>query len=394
MPFAVSAFQRLLEPLDRRVLNRVVASHNGNHGVGAGPQAWTCQRHLKALLFAQLSGLGSLREIEQALGAQPAALYYLDLRIPRRSTLSDAQSHRPVEVFRDICQHVMGQAQRKVRRDGEALIQLLDASPILLRDERFAFAQSDARVRGLKLHIGYDPRAQVIDWAQITSPKISDIAAARTIDIVPGAVYVYDKGYTDYAFWHKIHETGAVFVSRLKRNVHRRNIVSSQTIDDGILVDQTLNIGHASPRGGAYNLLRDVTLREVVIPRDGKSPLRLITNDLARPASEIAALYKERWQIELLFKWIKQNLKIKRFIGRSENAVKIQIYVALIAFLLLRMFQKSCAGEYAGRTKALLARLKTALLAPFDLTNTAKPPPRQPAQLPPNPQLKLNLVLA
>jgi hypothetical protein len=141
----------------------------------------------------------------------------------------------------------------------------------------------------LKLHIAYDPRAHVINWAQITSPKISDIAAARTIDIVPGAVYVYDKGYTDYAFWHKIHETAAVFVSRLKRNVHRRNIMSSQTTDDGILADQTLNIGHARPRGGAHNLLHDVTLREVVVPRDGKSPLRLITNDLTRPASEITA---------------------------------------------------------------------------------------------------------
>jgi putative transposase len=120
VPFAVSAFQRLLEPLDRRVLNRIVAAHDGNHGVGSGPQAWTCQRHLKALLFAQVSGLLSLREIEQALGAQPAALYHLDLRIPRRSTLSDAQAHRPVNVFRDICQHVMGQAQRRVRRDGAA----------------------------------------------------------------------------------------------------------------------------------------------------------------------------------------------------------------------------------------------------------------------------------
>lgn len=390
MPFAASAFQRLLEPLDRREMNRIVAAHEGDHGVGSGPNAWTCVRHLRAMLFAQFAGLNSLREIEQGLAANPGGLYHLDLRLPRRSTLGDAQGARPAAVFRDICQSLMGRASRAVRHEGKELIQLVDASPIPLRDPRFGWAEADNHLRGLKLHIGYDPRAEVTDWIDVTSPRVSDLKAAREMPLVSGTVYVFDKGYLDYGWWRRLHDRQALFVSRLKSNSHRRDVVARTAQGEGILEDNDLKIGHAAPRGGARNLLFDVALREVVVERDGKKPLRLITNDLSRPAGQIAALYKERWQIELLFKWIKQNLKIKRFIGRSENAVKIQIYTALIAFLLLRMFRHANACGLS--PKAVLSRVSVALFSRFDISNRAKPPPRQPAQLPQSPQLALKLT--
>ena len=155
--------------------------------------------------------------------------------------------------------------------------------------------------------------------------------------------------------------------------------------------DNDVRIGHAAPRGGAKNLLFHNALREILVEREGKAPMRLITNDLTRPAAEIAALYKERWQIELLFKWIKQNLKIKRFLGRSENAVKIQIYTALIAFLLLRMLRHTQAASHQNAPKALATRIKIALFSKLDLSGRAKPPPTQPAKLPPNPQMVLTL---
>lgn len=391
MPFSASAFGRLLEPLDRRDVNRIVAGHAGNHGVGSGPNGWTCQRHLRALLFAQIAGLGSLREIEQGLAAQPGQLYHLGLRLAHRSTLSDAQAKRPAEVFRDICHSLIGRASRKMRKQGAEVIQLVDASPIPLRDQRFDWAQADARTRGLKLHVGYDARTDVLDWVELTSPKISDVTAARDqMPITPGATYVFDKGYVDYGWWRRLDDADAVFVTRLKGNAVRRDVRPRCPQGEGILADNDLRIGNARPRGGTVNTLYDVPLREILVEREGKEPMCLVTNDMEAPATDIAALYKERWKIELLFKWIKQNLRIKRFLGRSENAVKIQIYVALIAFLLIRMLRQTCA-KGQNSAKALIARIRVALFAPINLTNRCKSPPRHPATLPPSPQLALNL---
>jgi putative transposase len=396
VPFVASVFSQLLEPLDRRVLNRIVARHEGDRGVGSGPNAWTCVRHLRTLLFAQFAGLNSLREIEQGLAAHPGGLYHLDLRLPRRSTLSDAQAQRPAAVFRDICQLLIGQVSRAVRQQGQQLIELIDGSPILLRDPRYAWAQSDPHTRGLKLHVGYDPRSDTVNWVEIASPRVSELTLARARPIAPGTIYVYDKGYADFGWWHAIDAAGATFVTRLKINTKRRDVRARPIQpcpgqDEAILEDNDVKIGHARPRGGSRNLLFNTPLREILVAREGKPPMRLITNDLARPASEIAALYKERWQIELLFKWIKQNLKIKRFLGRSENAVKIQIYVALIAYLLLRMLRHTCAASHRHAPKALITRIKVALFNRLDLSGRAKPPPTQPAKLTQTPQLLLNL---
>lgn len=343
------------------------------------------------MLFAQFAGLNSLREIEQGLAAHPGRLYHLDLRLPRRSTLADAQARRPAAVFRDICQMLIGQVSRTVRHDGQDLIQLIDSSPILLRDPRFDWAEADPHVRGLKLHVGHDPRADVPDWIEVASPRVSEIAVARSKPIMAGATYVFDKGYFDFGWWHAIDAAGAMFVSRLKTNTKRRDIEARPIAGEGILEDNMVKIGHAAPRGGARNPLFHKPLREILVEREGKAPMRLITNDFARSAADIANLYKERWQIELLFKWIKQNLKIKRFLGRSQNAVKIQIYIAMIAFLLLRLLRHAHAKPYRKNPKALATRLKVALLSRLDLSGRAKPPPTQPAKLPAPPQLAFAL---
>lgn len=391
MPVVDSVFRRLLEPLDRRVVNRIVAAQDGNRHVGEGVGAWTCQRHLKALLFAQFAGLDSLREIEEGLAGHPGALYHLGLRPPRRSTLSDASAKRPAAVFADLCRHLMAQASPGLRGEGKALIRLIDATGIPLRDHRFAFAEADARLRGLKLHLIFDPGAELPVHFAITSPKVSDIAVGRTTAIVPGATYVFDKGYTDYAWWQGIVDAEALFVTRLKANVHRRQIEETAPIGEAIRADRMLNIGHKQPRGGANNPLYDTRLREIVIERPDKPPLHLVTNDTRRSAAEVAALYKQRWEIELFFKWIKQNLKIKSFLGRSGNAVRIQIFVALIAFVLLHLYRTTVARNYPAGASAFLARLKVGLFDRLDLTGNARPPPSSPACLPPNPQLTLQL---
>jgi hypothetical protein len=390
--FVDSVFGRVVEPLDRRAVNRAVAAHDGNRNVGESEGAWTCQRHLKALLFAQFAGLSSLREIEEALSSRPRALYHLALRPPRRSTMSDASAMRPAEVFADICRDLMAKASPAVRRDGDAFVRIIDASGIPLRDQRFAFAEADARLRGLKLHLVFDPRAELPVRFAITSPKVSDITVGRSLAIEAGATYVFDKGYLDYAWWQDIVAAEAFFVTRLKSNVHRREVSERTACGEAILADRSLKIGHKKPRGGANNPLYDTRLREIVVERPDKQPLHLVTNDCQRSAEAIAALYKQRWEIELFFKWVKQNLKIKTFLGRSENAVKIQILVALIAFVLLHLYRTKVARSHSGGASTFLARLRIGLFDRLDLTGQVRPPPRQPASLPPSPQLSLQLI--
>lgn len=392
MPYLRSAFSRLLEPLDRRMVRRAVDKYDGNRGVGEGDGAWTCQRHLKTLLFAHVAGLTSLREMTQALSARPSALYHLGLRPPKRSTLSDASAGRPAGVFGDVARHLMGALGRKLRAQGGDLIELIDASPIPVKDERIVWPEQDSRTRGLKLYAHYDGAAQCPVVFALASPRCADLSFARTQALKAGVTYVFDKGFTDYGWWQQICTTGATFITRLKANAHRRDICEVQgPFKAPILADRRLKLGHKAPRGGADNALYDTALREVVVARQGKPAMILITNDFDRSPDQIAALYKQRWQIELFFKWIKQNLKIKQFWGRSENAVKIQLYVALIAFVLLRWLKDAAARAHKGSLKDLTARLKCALFDPIDLTDRAKPPPRPPALRPQKPQLELTL---
>jgi len=337
-----------------------VAAHRGDHGVGNGDNAWTCERHLKGLLFAQWTGLTSLRQIVAGLAAHSQSFYHLNLRAPCRSTLSDANADRPAAVFRDIATALVPIAAGRLRQQSQALIRLLDATPIPLKGDGFPWAQANARTRGLKLHLLYDPRQRRPVWFDVTSAKIDDVVAGRAIPVEPGATYVFDKGYTDYRWWSDLLAAGAVFVTRRKRNAHRRLVEEQTATGEGILADRLLKIGHRRARGGApLNPLYEVALREIVVLRpDHDQPLYLLTNDLQRPAVEIAQLYKQRWEIELLFKWLKQNFNIRSFLGRSENAVRIQIYVALIAFMLLRIFHHTAARCFKDSTALLLTQIK------------------------------------
>ena len=388
MPFMPSAFAQLLEPLDRRVVARAVRAHDGDHGVGGGEKAWTCERHLKALLFAQFAGLGSLREIVSGLGGQSASFYHLNLRAPCRSTLADANAARPWQVFRDIAAALVPVAAGQLREEADALIRLLDSTPIPLKGAAFEWAEASARTRGLKLSVVYDPRQRRPAWFDLTSAKVDDVVAGRGVPLEPGATYIFDKGYTDYRWWAEIIAATAFFVTRRKKNAHRRDAEERPAVGEGILADRTLKIGHRRPHAGSpKNPLWERTLREIVVTRPDKAePLVLLTNDLDRPAAEIARLYKERWEIELLFKWIKQNLNIKSFLGRSENAVRIQIYLALIAFMLLRILHHTAARAFKASTALLLTQLKIALFRPFNLRLTTTPPPRPPAWRSPQPQ--------
>jgi DDE family transposase/uncharacterized protein DUF4372 len=387
VPYSPTAFQRVLEPLDRRSIARAVAAHDGDHGVGRGDSAWTCERHLKTLVFAQLAGLTSLRAITAGMAAHSRWFYHLNMRMPARSTLADANAARPAAVFGDIARGLIAIAGRQLRREGEAFIGLLDSTPIPLKGDGFPWAEANARTRGLKLHVLHASRQGYPVWFAVTSAKLDDAVAGRAVPLEAGATYVYDKGYTDFRRWREIIDAGACFVTRRKYNTHRRDIGEQPAAGEGIVADRRLKIGHRQARGRApLNPLYQTELREIEVARpDHDKPLYLLTNDFARPATELAALYKERWQIELLFKWIKQNLNLRGFLGRSENAVRIQIYIALIAFLLLRILHQTAAFSFRDSTKLLLTRLKLGWFNPLDLSRYATAPPKPPALRPPNP---------
>lgn len=373
MPFEANGFLRFLQPLNRRSVDRAVDSHQGDRGVGKGKKAWTCQRHLKALLFAQLTDLNSLREIEQGLDGKRASLYHPDLRAARRTTLSDAMAQRPAAVFRDICLDLMGQVSRQLRREGDAIVRLLDSTPIQLRSYGFGWAQSDPHTTGLKLHFIYDPRGNQPVWLDITSPRLNDVTVAREWPMQAGSTWVFDKGYTDYDWWHRLGAADTVFVTRLKRNAKLQVLAEAAATGEAILSDRRVRIGHKRPRGCKLNPLYGVEMRVIEVKRPDRVPLRLVTNDHDSSATQIAELYKQRWQIELFFKWIKQNLKLKTFLGRSENAVRIQIYVAIIAFLLLRLIQHTVPN---GMTQSLKA-IRT--LFRINVLNALAPPRRRPS---------------
>lgn len=294
--------------------------------------------HLIALLYGQFSGATSLREIVTGLASHQAKLYHLGAKPVKRSTLSDANAQRPWQVFGELCTAMMQQVHRGLRQTMQDAVRLIDSTSVRLSSLSEDWARFSTTLCGAKAHIVYDPNADQPVYFAVTTANVNDITAAKDMPIEAGATYAFDLGYYDYGWWAKLDAAGCRFVTRLKKNTPLA-VVHENCVPKGsnILSDR---IGHLPNRlaSSRKNPLQ-VPVREIRIILDTGKALRIVTNDLDAPAKEIADIYKQRWQIELFFRWVKQTLRIKRFIGVSENAVRIQIAVALIAFLILRMAQ-------------------------------------------------------
>jgi IS4 transposase len=305
------------------------------------------------MLYGQLVGAASLREIVGGLESHRARLYHLGAKLPKRSTLSDANRDRPSKFFTDLLALTIGRAHRGLRRSLAQTTYLIDATGLRLDGRSLDWARFSEGVCGAKLRVIYDADADRPIYAAITPARVNDITAAQAMPIEPGATYVFDLGYYDYAWWAKLDSAQCRIVTRLKSNTPLTVVEKLAVPEDGkILSDQ---IGHLPARQGSgrNNPFQD-PVREVRITLDSGKVLRILSNDLDAPAQEIADLYKRRWAIELFFRWVKQTLKIRRFLGTSENAVRIQIAIALIAFLLLRLAQ---AGQHTVTGSLAFARL-------------------------------------
>jgi hypothetical protein len=356
-----SVFHHVLKHVPWPVFDRLVDTQAADARV----RRLTTKSQFIALLYGQLSGAASLREIEAGLKSHAARLYHLGARPAQRSTLADANATRPSAVFAGLFAVLAKQAHRGLRRKVADAVYLIDSTTLPLNSLSAAWARFSHNTIGAKLHVIYDPDADRPIYASVTSAKVLDLAAAREMPIEPGATYVYDLGYYDFAWWAKLDAAQCRIVTRFKSNTPLAVVEELPVPNDGAILSD--RIGHLPARQNRSrrNPFQD-PVREVRVKIESGKVLRILCNDLDAPAKEIADLYKRRWAIELLFRWVKQTLRIRHFLGTSENAVRIQIAVALIAFLLLRLAQQTLKTVPSPLTFARLVRVNLMHRRPLD----------------------------
>jgi IS4 transposase len=342
------------------------------HDTDARVRRLSTKAQFVALLYGQLSGASGLREIVTGLSSHTARLYHLGAASVRRSTFSDANTSRPFAVFADLLALMMKQAHRGLRRKLTEAVYLIDATGVRLNGRSADWAQFSGRVCGAKVHVVYDAAADRPIYAAVSAANVNDISAAHQMPIEPGATYVFDLGYYDYGWWAALDSAGCRIVTRFKTNTPLAMVEELPVTPASNILSDRIGFLPARQARSRRNPMPDA-VREVRIMTETGKVLRILSNDLDAPAEELADLYRRRWAIELFFRWVKQTLKITRFVGTSENAVRIQIAVALIAFLLLRLAQ---AAQQAVRSPLVFARLvRTNLMHLRSLDNLLEPPP-------------------
>jgi len=379
-----SLFSQLLGILDRKYFARLVEEFETEKGA----KGFTSWEHLVSMLFCQLAQARSLREISGGLKCCEGKLRHLGVEnAPVRSTISYANAHRSWELFEALFDHLLetcrGLAPKKKFRFKNKLLSL-DATVIDLCASMFDWAKFRQTKGAVKLHLLLDHDGYLPTYALITEGKIADVVIAQQLVLPKGSVVVVDRGYTDYLMFERWCEEGVFFVTRLKANasyavIERRSVpVHGPILADELIAFQVFHAGRQ-----VVHTYRRV---EVWLPEE-KENLVLLTNHLEFGPTTIAAIYKERWQIELFFKALKQNLKIKTFVGTSANAVHIQIWTALISMLLLKYLQ--FRSTLAWSLSNLVALLRWNLFTYRDLWKWINQPFETPPEGPPDTQLDL-----
>ena len=350
-----SIFGQILQFFPRTVFEAAVRKHAGDkHAKGM-----TCWSQFIALMLCHLGGARSLREIIGGLAASEGKLKHLGVeRAPKRSTLAYANQHRPWQLYRtvfeqlvQVCQGEARDKHRKFRFKHPLLT--LDSTVIPVCVEMFEWAKYVKTKGAVKVHTVLDNRSILPQYAVITDGKTADVKVARGLKFEPSTIVVMDRGYEDHAWWRKLTTEGVFFVSRLKDSTSYGIVEERPKPPDPILRDEVILLA-SEPESDQPMLLRRV---EVWL-EDQQETMVFVSNHLRLAASTIAAIYRDRWQIELFFKAIKQSLRIKAFIGTSENAVQIQIWTALIAMVLLRYLQLRSSWKWSLSNLVALLRFQ------------------------------------
>jgi len=332
-------FAQVMQHLPLTTFRRCVARYDGEHKV----KSFSCLDQYLSMAFAQLTYRESLRDIEACLRAQANKLYHLGIRSRvSRSTLAGANEVRDWRIYADLAQSLIGIARRlyvdePFGVDLKETVYALDSSTIDLCLSVFAWAPFRSTKAAIKLHTLLDLRGNIPTFIYISDGKLHDVNVLDQLLPEPGAFYVMDRGYVDYARLHRLHEAGSFFVTRAKSNLKAQRRYS-HPVDrsTGLICDQTIVLTGFYSRQDFEIPLRRV---KFIDPETGKR-LVFLTNNFALPAITITELYRCRWQVELFFKWIKQHLRIKVFFGTSENAVKTQVWIAVSVYLLVAIVKK------------------------------------------------------
>ena len=332
-------FAQVMDFLPWTTFARYVARYDGDKGV----RALTCAEQFRVMAFAQLTYRESLRDIEVCLSAQDAKLYHMGFREPiRRSTLADANELRDWRIHADFAQRLIGQARALYASEDLGLdlsntVYALDSTTIDLCLSVFPWAHFRTTKAAVKMHTLLDLRGNIPSFIHVSDGKLHDVHALDLLMPEAGAIYVMDRGYVDFARLHVLHLAGSFFVTRTKSNMDFHRIYSAKTDrSTGVICDQTIALDGFYTQQDYPARLRRVRFKD---PETGKT-LVFLTNQMTFPATTICALYKNRWHVELFFKWIKQHLRIKRFFGTSENAVKTQIWIAVSVYVLVAIVKK------------------------------------------------------
>ena len=345
-------FAQLMDFLPWSTFDRIVARYNGNRAVRTFP----CAAQYQVMAFAQIT----------YLSAQSAKLYHMGLRGPiRRSTLADANETRDWRIYAEFGQRLIAQARRLYAADDldvdlPSTVYALDSTTIDLCLSMFPWAHFRSTKAAVKMHTLLDLRGNIPSFIHISDGKLHDVHALDMLLPEPGAIYIMDRGYMDFARLHVLNEAGAFFVTRAKSNMDAHRVYSAPADRSaGVISDQTIAMdGYLTQRHYPAHLRR-IRFKD---PETGKT-LIFLTNQVTLSALTICALYKSRWQVELFFKWIKQHLRIKRFFGTSENAVKTQVWIAVSVYVLVAIARKRLKVDLS-----LHEMLQILSITPFEKT--------------------------
>ena len=332
-------FAQVMEFVPWTSFTRIVSRYSGN----AGARTLSCAEQFRAMAFAQLTWRESLRDIEASLSANAAKLYAMGFRSAvRRSTLADANELRDWHIWADLAAVLIRRARKLYANDAlgvelDNTVYARDSSTIDLCLSLFEWAPFRSTKAAIKLHTLLDLRGAIPAFVHISDGKLHDVNVLDMLALEAGAFYVMDRGYLDFSRLYTLHQAGAFFVTRAKSPTDARRVYSATTDRaTGVLCDQRVMLnGYYSAKNYPEHLRR-IRFKD---PESGKT-LVFLTNNTALPALTIAALYKSRWQVELFFKWIKQHLRIKHFLGNSENAVKTQVWCAVATYVLIAIVKK------------------------------------------------------
>ena len=335
-------FAQVMSFLPWTTFARIVDRYDGDRKV----RALRSTEHYRALAFAQLTGRESLRDIKACLAARSAKLYHSGFRAPvRRSTLADANERRDWRIYADFCQRLIVQARALYANELLATelnetAYALDSTTIDLCLSIFPWATFRTTKAAVKMHTLLDLRGSIPSFIHISDGKLHDVNVLDLLVPEAGATYVMDRAYIDFQRLYALHQAGAFFVTRAKQNIRSHRLYSAPTERTlGVVADQTIALDGARTKRLYPERLRRIRYKD---PHSDKT-LVFLTNRSGLDARTVCGLYKSRWQVELFFKWVKQHLRVKRFLGVSENAVKSQLWIAVSVYVLVAIIRKRLA---------------------------------------------------